>query len=121
MVPNISNVVLDLRVADSSLTDKAIFTLIDKIALEIGVNVVNKIVKISCPGYETQRNKLNWIQKICKKNKLTGDYIYENAFNESAIFGNAWNVDCINLGPGPSKRSHQKDEFLDTRYLCKIE
>lgn len=121
MVPNIARVRLDNRIADLCVTEDFILNKITKIGNQIGVDVKNMVVKISYKGYECSKENFKWLQNICKRNNLSGKMEYENAFNESAIFGDAWQCPCINLGPGPSDKAHNKNEYVDLSYLDKLE
>jgi len=44
---------------------------------------------------------------------------FDSGFCESALFGIAWECDCINLGPGPSKMCHSKGEYVNIDEIIK--
>ncbi len=119
-VPDIAEFVLDIRSANPNLNGNKVCSLLEKQADTLDTLIINFETKLDYPPYLISKKSksvgLKKVEEILRNTIKKVEYckdISKSGYGELALIGGKLGWDSINLGPGPSKKAHQIDEYVN--------
>ncbi len=119
VIPDVAEVVVDIRPATPLLNQAALYHQIMADAQTLGVQAMcmtsrGNLFRHDLPGSITPRDQLGEVEQLLIDTGLPVTYtdISTFGYTDAAMAGDAFQVPAINFGPGPRGASHQKDEHV---------
>lgn len=116
IVPNYAKVVVEIRIANSNITQGYIEKTINLLSKEIGLQVENLKFKFFFGSMLTPRGDLELFEKAFSASGLTPEYadINQAGYFELQMLQTKWGGSAVIFGPGPSEKSHMENEYVET-------
>lgn len=116
-IPDLSKILLDIRVANSKLNAKKIRNKIIEITTKNNVEIENFQTKLDLAPYLSKRSNLRLLEKVIEESlDMKAQYLDDlsrGGFNEAAFIANAWKSPAVCFGPGPANMSHKEGEYVN--------
>ncbi len=124
-IPDIAEVVLDIRPADSKLRSQTILDMLDSSLRACGYNMERPETRIDYGSLLIPRDQLNVFESTVQE--VIGNVAYAEisqfGYGEAQLLNERFGTNCVYFGPGPSDQAHKVDEHVsiaDQRQVSEV-
>ncbi|GIK84014.1 MAG: succinyl-diaminopimelate desuccinylase [Patescibacteria group bacterium] len=121
VVPDFAQVVIEIRIGAAELTKSKIKEIVESVAKKVKLKLSSFRNELWFGPMLEKNEGLKEFVDAFKKNRLPVSFLNPNkaGFYEVQMLQSVWNCPVVIFGPGPNKKSHQKDEYVDLSSLEK--
>ena len=123
VVPNYTEVICEIRIANPEITRDFVEKEILKFASDLGVAIGDLKFKFYLGSMLTKKNDLVEFEEAIKSTGLAIEYsdVSLAGYYEVQMLQEVWGSKCVVFGAGPASLSHMVDEYVEISYLDKTE
>ena len=115
VVPNYARAVVEIRIANTKITQSYIEETINHLSKEIGLQIRNLKFKFFFGSMLTPKDDLKLFEKVISTSGFTSEYadINQAGYFELQMLQSKWGGSAVIFGPGPSEKSHTENEYVE--------
>lgn len=113
-IPDVAEVVLDLRPAVSTLRAQTVLELLNNYLVSEGFSMDKVETRLDFGALLVAKDQLTIIESVVREIMGTAKYanISEFGYGEGQLLNERLGVPCVYFGPGPGETAHQVDEYV---------
>lgn len=115
IVPNFAKVVIEIRLANKSVTKDFITTTLNQLSEEEKISISTPTFKFYLGSFFTPKEAIIEFEKAIQAHQTPVDYGNPGStgYFEVQILQEKWGGHAIVFGPSPTEKSHTEDEYVD--------